>query len=94
MILESTLNSEYPLNKYKQAKQQILVAFAQARHMYEEMAMKLRDYEMKKYASWKAVTERNLPLLIKRPLLVMTTSISHIQVELHFISFCVHTSNH
>lgn len=52
--------------------------------MYEEMAMKLRDYEMKKYASWKAVTERNLPLLIKRPLLVMTTSKSHIQVELHF----------
>lgn len=56
--------------------------FAQAMSKYEGMALMLRDYEMKKYDQWKAETERSLPLLMKRPLLALIKSESHVQLDL------------
>lgn len=56
---------------------------------YEEMALKLRDYEVKKYGQWKAETETKLPLLMKRPLLAMITSEGHAQVDLVCIMHCL-----
>lgn len=70
-----------------------LVRSAQAKDKYEEMAMKIRDYEVKKYEYWMAETERNLPLLIKKPLLIMITSKSQIQAELVCISRCLLSCN-
>lgn len=49
---------------------------------YEGMALKLRDYELKKYGQWKAETESRLPLLMKRPLLAVITSEGHTQHDL------------
>lgn len=48
---------------------------------YEEMALKLIDYELKRFDHWKAETEHSLPLLMKRPLLALLTSEKpHLQV--------------
>lgn len=50
---------------------------------YEEMALKLIDYELKKFDHWKVETEQCLPLLMKRPLLALLTSEkTHLQVHL------------
>lgn len=49
---------------------------------YEEMALKLRDYQLKKYEQWKAETERRLPLLMKKPLLAIASCESHSQLDL------------
>nr|XP_061803884.1 dynein axonemal heavy chain 10-like [Nerophis lumbriciformis] len=42
-----------------------------ARNKYLEMAKKISDYGVKKYKSWVTETERNLPLLLKKPVLVI-----------------------
>lgn len=74
-----------------------LVHSVQAKAKYEKMALKIRDYKVKKYEHWTAETERNLPLLIKMPLLLIVTSKSPIQAEsvriscsfcFHFLFFC------
>ncbi|KAK2902109.1 hypothetical protein Q8A73_011855 [Channa argus] len=41
-----------------------------AKEKYIEIAVQMREYEQKKYEDWLAKTERNLPLLMKKPLLV------------------------
>lgn len=48
--------------------------FVQAMDKYEEMALKLIDYELKKFDHWKVETEHSLPMLMKRPLLAVLTS--------------------
>lgn len=58
-----------------------LVHSVQAKAKYEKMALKIRDYKVKKFEHWTAETERNLPLLIKMPLLLIVTSKSPIQAE-------------
>lgn len=58
-----------------------LVHSVQAKAKYEKMALKIREYKVKKYEHWTAETERNLPLLIKMPLLLIVTSKSPIQAE-------------
>lgn len=59
---------------------------------YEEMALKLIEYELKKYDDWKTETEHSLPLLMKKPLLALLTNESHSQVHLvgftHFFDTC------
>lgn len=57
------------------------------------MAMQIRDYEERKYAHWVAETEFNLPLLMKKPILVMITTENQIQAELVFISHYLLTYN-
>ncbi|XP_060895064.1 dynein axonemal heavy chain 10 [Labrus mixtus] len=47
---------------------------------YVEMAMKTREYEFKKYNDWLGETQTNLPLLMKKSLMVMI--LSH-----HFLCF-------
>lgn len=49
--------------------------------------MQIRDYEVKKYEQWTAETECNLPLLMKKPLLVMIITENQTQEELVFNSF-------
>nr|XP_046243361.1 dynein axonemal heavy chain 10 [Scatophagus argus] len=53
-----------------------------AKGKYTEIAVQIRNYELKKYDCWVAETERNLPLLMKKPLLVMIASESQIQTGL------------
>ncbi|KAL6114194.1 dnah10 [Pungitius sinensis] len=53
-----------------------------AKEKYMEMSMKIRDYKKKKYESWLAEAERNLPLLMKNTLLVLTTSVNQSQEKL------------
>ncbi|XP_044053526.1 dynein axonemal heavy chain 10 isoform X1 [Siniperca chuatsi] len=53
-----------------------------AKDKYVEMAVQIRDYEVKKYMYWMAETERKLPLLMKKPLLASITSENLIQTEL------------
>lgn len=56
---------------------------------YEGMALKLRDYELKKYGQWKAETESRLPVLMKRPLLAVISSQGHPQPGLVCITHCL-----
>ncbi|XP_030593055.1 dynein heavy chain 10, axonemal isoform X2 [Archocentrus centrarchus] len=56
--------------------------FAQAKDKYVEMAERLKDYEVTKYESWIVETVRNLPLLIKKPILAMVTTKNPTQAEL------------
>lgn len=63
--------------------------FAQAMDKYEGIALKLRDYELKKYSQWKAEMESRLPLLMKRPLLAVITSEGHTQHDLVRINHCL-----
>lgn len=58
----------------------------QAKDKYKEVAMRIRDYEKKQYENWNAETEANLPLLLKKPLLVMSKNENQIQAELVCIS--------
>ncbi|XP_063753564.1 dynein axonemal heavy chain 10 [Eleginops maclovinus] len=44
-----------------------------AKDKYMEMAVKIRDFKLKKFENWTAVTAHNLPLLMKQALLVITT---------------------
>lgn len=67
----------------------ISVHFAQAMDKYEGMALKLRDYELKKYGQWKAETESRLPLLMKRPLLAVIPSEDHTHRDLVCITHCL-----
>ncbi|KAL7391500.1 hypothetical protein ABVT39_010104 [Epinephelus coioides] len=53
-----------------------------AKDKYTEIAVKFRDYEVKKYEHWLAETECTLPLLMKKHLLVMITSENQNQAEL------------
>uniref|UniRef100_A0A673CHG9 Dynein axonemal heavy chain 10 n=1 Tax=Sphaeramia orbicularis TaxID=375764 RepID=A0A673CHG9_9TELE len=57
-----------------------ILAFLKVTEMMEsemgKTVMKLRDYEMKKYECWRAETECNLPLFMKKQLLVATAEIS------------------
>lgn len=71
----------------------LLLHFAQAKDKYVEMAVKIKDYEEKKYEYWMAETERSLPLLMKKTLLVMITSKNQIQAELVCISRYLLTYN-
>lgn len=57
------------------------------------MAMTIKDYEVEKYKHWMAETERNLPSLIKKHLLVMVTSNSQNHEEVVCISRCLLTCN-
>ncbi|XP_054466216.1 dynein axonemal heavy chain 10 [Anoplopoma fimbria] len=45
-----------------------------AKDKYMEMSMKIKNYEVKKYETWLAETEWNLPLLMKNSLLLINTS--------------------
>ncbi|XP_077600352.1 dynein axonemal heavy chain 10-like [Stigmatopora nigra] len=42
-----------------------------AKNKYLEMAKKISDFGVKKYKSWVSETERNLPLLLKKPVLII-----------------------
>lgn len=53
------------------------------------MAVKIKQYELQKYEYWMAETKHNLPLLLKKPLLVMITSENQIQADLVCI-FCIY----
>ncbi|XP_061907302.1 dynein axonemal heavy chain 10-like isoform X2 [Entelurus aequoreus] len=44
-----------------------------AKSKYVEMSKKIGDYGVKKYRSWIAETERNLPLLLRKPILVIVS---------------------
>lgn len=55
---------------------------------YEGVALKLRDYELKKYSQWKAETESRLALLMKRPLLAVITSEGRTHHDLVCITHC------
>ena len=55
---------------------------AQAKHKYTEMAVKIREYEVKKYEIWLAETECNLPLLLKKNLLVSVNCEKQVHAEL------------
>lgn len=66
---------------------------AQAKDKYVEMAVQIKDYEEKKYAYWMAETERTLPLLLKKTLLVMITREDQIKAELVCISHYLLTYN-
>lgn len=70
----------------------ILVHVAQAMDKYEETALKLIDYELKKYDHWKTEMEHSLPLLMKRPLLALLTNESPSQVHLVGFTHNVHCS--
>lgn len=59
---------------------------------YEGMALKLRDYELKKYGQWRAETESRLPLLMKKPLLAVITSEGRSQHDLVCITHCLNAS--
>lgn len=48
-----------------------MVHSPQVKGKYEEIAMKIKYYVERKHEDWVAETERNLPLMIKMPLLVM-----------------------
>ncbi|XP_056602848.1 dynein axonemal heavy chain 10 isoform X1 [Triplophysa dalaica] len=41
---------------------------------YTEVASRMRDYEMQRYLHWKAETDRSLPLLLKKTVLLMVNS--------------------
>ncbi|XP_031712248.1 dynein heavy chain 10, axonemal [Anarrhichthys ocellatus] len=56
--------------------------FNEAKGKYVEMSIRIKNYEEKKYEYWLAETESNLPLLMKKPLLVMITSENQIPAEL------------
>lgn len=64
------------------------VHFAQAMDKYERLALKLRDYESKKYGQWKAESESRLPLLMKRALLAVVTSEGRTQHDLVCLTRC------
>uniref|UniRef100_A0A4W6GCG3 Dynein axonemal heavy chain 10 n=1 Tax=Lates calcarifer TaxID=8187 RepID=A0A4W6GCG3_LATCA len=49
----------------------------------------IRDYEVKKYEQWTAETECNLPLLMKKPLLVMIITENQTQEELRDVQYLV-----
>ncbi|XP_042277329.1 dynein axonemal heavy chain 10 isoform X2 [Thunnus maccoyii] len=53
-----------------------------AKQKYTEMAVKIRDYEAKKYEFWLAETERNLPLLLKKTLLETINCENQVHAEL------------
>lgn len=46
------------------------------------MAVKIRDYELKKYEVWLAETESNLPLLMKKTLLATINCEDQVHAEL------------
>ncbi|XP_058491324.1 dynein axonemal heavy chain 10 [Solea solea] len=52
-----------------------------AKDKYTQVALQFRDYEAKKYEQWLAETEHNLPLLMKKNLLVVITPKIHILLE-------------
>lgn len=60
---------------------------AQAKDKYTEMALQIRDYEVKKYEHWVAEAEHNLPLLMKKTLLI--TSENQTQVEQVCVFCCL-----
>ncbi|KAM9822155.1 dynein axonemal heavy chain 10-like isoform 2-T2 [Syngnathus typhle] len=53
-----------------------------AKNKYLEMGKKMREYAVKKYKSWVSDTERNLPLLLKTPILAIIVNESQDQKEL------------
>ncbi|XP_057687718.1 dynein axonemal heavy chain 10-like isoform X2 [Corythoichthys intestinalis] len=53
-----------------------------AKNKYLELAKKMSDYAMKKYKSWIADTECNLPVLLKTPVLDIIVNESQFQGEL------------
>ncbi|XP_056232067.1 dynein axonemal heavy chain 10 [Seriola aureovittata] len=53
-----------------------------ARQKYVVMALKIRDYEVNNYNNWVAETERNLQLLMKKPLLVNINTEDQTQAQL------------
>ncbi|XP_022608125.1 dynein heavy chain 10, axonemal [Seriola dumerili] len=55
-----------------------------ARQKYVVMALKIRDYEVNNYNNWVAETERNLQLLMKKPLLVNINTEDQTQAQLVF----------
>lgn len=70
-----------------------LVHSAQAKDKYEKTAVKFLDFEGKKYEQWMAATERNLPMLMNKPLLVITSE-SQSQGEPVRIFLCLLTYTH
>ncbi|XP_037633762.1 dynein heavy chain 10, axonemal [Sebastes umbrosus] len=52
-----------------------------AKSRYVEMAMQFKDYQIKKYENWLAETECNLPLLMKKSLLVISTSGNQVEMD-------------
>ncbi|KAK2837261.1 hypothetical protein Q5P01_014473 [Channa striata] len=56
--------------------------FKVAKEKYIEIAVQMREYEEKKYEDWLARTERHLPLLMKKPLLVTNESQSQLELDL------------
>ncbi|XP_062273833.1 dynein axonemal heavy chain 10 [Scomber scombrus] len=61
-----------------------------AKHKYTEMAVKIREYELKKYEFWLARTECNLPLLLKKNLLITvipTIENSTLRVMRYIVNF-------
>ncbi|KAM9858629.1 dynein axonemal heavy chain 10 [Aulostomus maculatus] len=53
-----------------------------AKNKYTKLAMKIKNYEVKKYECWLVDTEHNLPLLMKKTLLVMISKENQVQTEL------------
>uniref|UniRef100_A0A4W6G9Y8 Dynein axonemal heavy chain 10 n=1 Tax=Lates calcarifer TaxID=8187 RepID=A0A4W6G9Y8_LATCA len=62
-----------------------LLHSAQAKDKYVEMAMQIRDYEVKKYEQWTAETECNLPLLMKKPLLDVRPAEGSLQRDVQYL---------
>lgn len=59
-----------------------MVHLPQVKGKYEEIAMKIKYYVERKHEDWMAETERNLPLMIKMPLLIMKDREGQINAEL------------
>lgn len=59
-----------------------MVPLPQVKGKYEGIAMKIKYYVERKHEDWMAETERNLPLMIKMPLLIMKDREGQINAEL------------
>ena len=46
------------------------------------MAVKILDYKVKKFEHWTAETQRNLPMLIKKALLVVSADENQVEAKL------------
>ncbi|XP_033947329.1 dynein axonemal heavy chain 10 [Pseudochaenichthys georgianus] len=53
-----------------------------AKDKYTEMALKIRDYKVKKFEHWTAETQRNLPKLMKNTLLVVSADENQVEAKL------------
>lgn len=60
----------------------LMVHLPQVKGKYEEIAMKIKYYVERKHEDWMAETERNLPLMIKMPLLIMKDREGQLNAEL------------